>query len=127
MTLEKQYAALAKVMGYEKLSEPRPASFYTIWHRPMADYMDKYGIYLTKEQLPNFNSLDVLHEVEKKLTPDQAHKYCTALGRIVIRDSTHPDLTTTLITDWIFHATAAQRREAILRTLGLWSDEPQTT
>lgn len=120
MTLEKQYAALAKVMGIGRLHSPRPASFYTVWQRPLANYVDKHGSYLTEAQLPNFNSLDVLHEVVMKQSASV--RDMINLKLISITEGNF-DCSEAHDLDASINATAAQRREAILRTLGLWSDE----
>lgn len=65
--------------------------------------------------LPDTNSLDVLHEMEKKLTVDQASDYYWSLQGTV-------NLIGIPCEAWVYHATASQRREALLRTLGLWKD-----
>lgn len=70
--------------------------------------------------LPDTNSLDVLHSMRQKLTPNQQMTYTTHRWKICRRATGH------IVTDhdmWRFANTnAEQEREALLRTLGLWRD-----
>jgi hypothetical protein len=68
-------------------------------------------------------SLDCMHEAEKALTMDQMRIYQDELIRWNNRayrtgGPTHHGL-------WVIHATAAQRAEAFLRTIGKWEPEPE--
>ena len=59
--------------------------------------------------LPNYlNDLNAMHEAEKVLSDQQADAYTTTL---CLEVQPEPKL---------YHATAAQRAEAFLRTLGKW-------
>jgi len=62
-------------------------------------------------QLPDYLSdLNAMHEAEKILNTNQAADYCELLRPIICGC-------------WrLVHATAAQRAEAFLRTLGLWEE-----
>jgi hypothetical protein len=63
--------------------------------------------------IPNYaGCLNAMHEAEKMLTPEQECKYLTTL---CLEVQTVPSL---------FNATARQRAEAFLRTLGKW-EEPK--
>jgi hypothetical protein len=80
---------------------------------------DKQTEYLG--DLPNTNSLDVLAEMERKLTDDQARQYqeklikiVVTLGKLFNAGKAYP------IDGYVIHASAPQRREALLKTLGLW-------
>ena len=63
------------------------------------------------EQIPDYcNDLNAIHEVEKILSDQQASAYITTL---CLEVQPEPKL---------YHATAAQRAEAFLRTLGKWEE-----
>jgi hypothetical protein len=64
--------------------------------------------------------LNAMHEVEKGLGDSQWLTYESELERIVDRDNHH--LTIQQLTCAQIHATASQRAEAYLRTIGKWSD-----
>ena len=58
--------------------------------------------------IPNYlGDLNACHEMEKVLTYEQFDDYYIELAKRMVRP---------------FHATAAERCEAFLRTLGLWED-----
>jgi len=69
--------------------------------------------------LPNYlNSLDAMHEAEKHLYPNQAHDYDRELTVILSDNGRSP-----ISQDYLnYRATAAQRAEAFLRTLNLWTE-----
>ena len=73
--------------------------------------------------LPDTNSLDVLHEMEKKLNPEQETLYVHLLAQAIMSEAYENDprwLKSNLSsTDSTYRATASQRREALLRTLKL--------
>jgi hypothetical protein len=66
--------------------------------------------------LPDTSSLDVLHEMEKRLDVNQLSEYADWLDKICVPTHICP------LTHWqaVVMAEAPQRREALLRTLGLW-------
>ena len=70
------------------------------------------------EVLPDYlNSLDAMHEAEKMLTEKQrdgSDGYMEWLDWVVVRDGSRGRSWHTA------HATAAQRAEAFLRTIGKW-------
>ena len=99
MSPTEQQIALCEWMGWE-------------YHKPTPEELES-GSYYHYE--PNTSSLDVLHEMEKKLTDEQCRTYHEFIkGHHLI--ATHP------AAEWVFHASASQRREALLRTLNLWKD-----
>jgi hypothetical protein len=67
------------------------------------------------DDLPNYHGdLNAMHEAEKVLTHGQASYYLSELIGINTKDeSTHHGS---------YHATAAQRAEAFLRTIGQWEE-----
>ena len=75
-------------------------------------------------QLPDYLSdLNACHEMEKVLTEEQQNLYQTGLSNMIGCDGfdayRHWSDVGSVFT---CHATAAQRAEAFLRTLGLWTD-----
>lgn len=66
---------------------------------------------ITHTEVPDYlNDLNAMHEAEKILNTNQAADYCELLRPIICGC-------------WrLVHATAAQRAEAFLRTLNLWTD-----
>lgn len=79
-------------------------------------------------ELPDYlNDLNAMHEAEKSLDVTQHLEFPMELRCIIQRDCNKPECyipgaeRSQLIADyWFYHATAAQRAEAFLRTLGLW-------
>lgn len=99
MSPEAQRAAIAKACGWKE-SE----SIHFAWSRP-----DGRG---WNGDLPDYlNDLNAMHEAEKKLTSKERYDYQVYLCRV------H-----SIGFDAIC-ATAAQRAEAFLKTLGLWKNE----
>jgi hypothetical protein len=70
--------------------------------------------------LPDTNSLDVLHGFEMKLTQDQQITYTVELWRVV--NGVLPAIGSAPYLGHFASATAAQRREALCRVLGLHKD-----
>lgn len=65
------------------------------------------------------NDLNAMHEAEKSLNVKQIRNYAFTLA-IVLDTCPSVDLDEQFLN---IHATAAQRAEAFLRTLGKWEDE----
>jgi hypothetical protein len=68
------------------------------------------------EGLPDYlNDLNAMHEAEKMLTESQSAQYERRLmgSRSFVGAAEF----------WIYHATAAQRAEAFLRTIGKWEND----
>ena len=96
MSPEAQRIALAKAHGYN-LSEPYIGD---------GSYLPDY-----------LNDLNAMHEAEVALTEEQAEKYEAYLNSPgMYIEGGYPS------TLYLYHATAAQRAEAFLKTLGLWKD-----
>lgn len=67
---------------------------------------------------PNYlESLDVWHEIESKFTDKQIIVYHNHLCKIIDNNS---EKDKTIISSMHWHASATQKAEAYLRTLGLW-------
>lgn len=116
MTEQEQRIALCEWAGWKP--EVRRAEI------PEADFVHEETFWTKGEAtcrgpwLPDTNSLDVLHEFEKRLNEKQEVFYLMRLMDVMKEDHT---------IGWkierTYHATAAQRREALLRTLGLWKED----
>lgn len=71
------------------------------------------------------NDLNAMHEVEKQLTVEQGKDYIRKLYHIYenIYEAFEYAAGEPIVTTWyLFTATAAQRAEAYLRTIGKWKD-----
>jgi hypothetical protein len=79
--------------------------------------------------VPNYlNDLNAMHEAEKTLMEDQWNEYSRNLDRIVLRDKLvkdplHHINVSRFIDVLLIHATAAQRAETFLRTIGKWLED----
>ena len=103
MTPEKQRIAIAEACGWKW--EARIKGSIKVWNKPpLMVFYDS--------ELPNYlNDLNAMHEAEKVLTSSQEKEYVNDL-------------------DWMSErwggtvfASAAQRAEAFLRTIGKWEGE----
>lgn len=110
MIPEAQRIAIAKACGWKIWASYDDGSIF--YDSPenysggniLARYPDLDG----SNKLPDYlNDLNAMHEAEKKLTTDELWDYCDLLDGL---NGGHI-------------ATAAQRAEAFLRTLNLWTDE----
>lgn len=120
MSPEAQRIAIAEACGWRFFEWNPPVSRETkeaailCWVRPGNDEWQQ-------EKLPNYlNDLNAMHEAEKVLTPDyQTVLYLDNLGWVCRRDG--PEV------PWLEcpFATATQRAEAFLRTIGKWEGGPQ--
>lgn len=116
MTNEKINVAIAQECGWKFPCEPCAANgIKNRWRRPTNDGCRD------QTQLPNYcNDLNAMHEAEATLTNDDwDDKFYHWLGFVVIGKQT------TGLWEYrkmIVHATARQRAEAFLRTLGKWND-----
>lgn len=120
MTDQEQQIALCEWAGWKRkeppefLKDEQVRHLWTVWTRD--------GIDLSVENLPDTNSLDVLHEMELKLNTyelkDSFVRYLLVLLDIHIPFEGNP----LFVWHKVINATAAQRREALLRTLGLWKE-----
>ena len=83
------------------------------------------GITCRVYDLPDYlNDLDAMHEAEKVLTEAQRKSYAANLYKVVFQvgqyeAETFVDIRFAFI---LSQATATQRAEAFLRTLGLWEE-----
>lgn len=104
MKPEQQRIAIAEWCGW---------MWYDGWHH----VTDK------REEPPDYlNDLNAMHEAESKIELPEA--YASRLGPILLRDGVVSNLHGTTMWSFAFaHAAAAQRAEALLRTIGKWEDD----
>jgi hypothetical protein len=114
MTDEQINAAIAEVCGWEDITESvAPEEFR---RRATGMLRDKHGNRTPLKQIPNYCAdLNAMHEAERVLTKAQWQEFVDDLaeGWGSVSDA------------WkdVCHATARQRAEAFLRTLGKWEEE----
>jgi hypothetical protein len=115
MKPEAQRIAIAEARGWK----PNGAGY---WHKDG----DVRGLYFEDleefghtDPLPDYlNDLNAMHEAEKLLSPKEFECY-----RWTLWGQCKQPLVTERHRAYL-HATAAQRAEAFLKTLNLWTDEP---
>lgn len=124
MTEEEQQMAIAEFCGWREAfprgKDPHPETkrggillpYHWVNERTHARVMD----------LPDYlHDLNAMHEVEEKLSDDIRYDFCLwvmKLGAPHTSTSARENI-------WLAtHATAAQRAEALLRTIGKWVDSP---
>jgi hypothetical protein len=119
MTPDEQRIAIAKICGWTDI---RPLQ------RLYAGDQDLWGTKLIggdkhRNRLPDYlGDLNACHEMEKMLTYEQAEIFEDELCDVA--KSANDVLENPTPWRFVFHATAAQRAEAFLRTLGLWTETP---
>jgi hypothetical protein len=116
MTPQQQRIAIAKVFGWKNFNSASDEGAMQYGQPPNAPQF--IG------ELPDYlGDLNACHEMEKVLTYEQAELFEDALCDIA--KSANDVLKNSLQSkSFIFHATARQRAEAFLRTLGLWTPTP---
>lgn len=106
------------------------------YHEPTSETGDievycKGSLGVRPRELPDYpNDLNAVHELEKKLNPQQESIYVERLSALIMSeayrmedDANNRWLKSELSsTDSTYRATASQRCEALLRTLNLWKD-----
>jgi hypothetical protein len=113
MSPDKQRIAIAEACGWTKYKGSEKFQFCS--PRGMYAHMENLPKYLVDlKNLPKYLvDLNAMHEAEKVLDYNQMNQYQNIeLSRFVRTGTT-----------WICRATAAERAEAFLRTLGKWEDD----
>ncbi len=119
MTPESQRIAIAAHLGWQtsplpferhccKLDSPNGTFKVAWWHEKVAGCQWQPPDYLS--------DLNAMHEAEKVLTQEQGKEYTLAVMRIVNVERGWATV------DAMLRASAAQRAEAFLKTLGLWKE-----
>lgn len=106
----RKYAGQSNVIGWEKVNPVHGCKDFIRYPIQLPDYL---------------NSLDLMHEAEKTLSPREREVYASILSG----DPTVPSPDSYIgyiefpaadVFEAFIHASAAQRAEAFLRTLGKW-------
>ena len=123
MTPQKQRIAIAEACGWKWIRSPEQVAFTAGFTMPDKWVIDPHGTLQFPHNTPDYlNDLNAMHQVEKVIVPSSEYtlsSYMFELSKIVIpAGSTRRGL----ISEYIFHATAAQRAEAFLRTIGKWEE-----
>ena len=109
MNTEKQRIAIAEACGWKEIADWGAGGING--KHPTEPWVEVIPDYLA--------DLNAMHEAEKVLTVGQRIEYVRDIGFIFTGRNERA------IPDWwmIHEATAAQRAEAFLRTIGKWEDE----
>lgn len=107
MSPEDQRIAIAIACGWKDINEREFIRNYL----PLGNPPDSPG---ALRPIPDYlNDLNAMHEAEKVLTEKQFNNYYCELFEVVKMSLARP-------TELIFNATASQRAEAFLKTIGKW-------
>lgn len=120
MTPEEQRIAIAEWCGWERCYEKdiNGQFEHRFWNHPK-----RGGIIfkIREHHLPDYlNDLNAMHEAERKLTEKQQVWYLQKLAQVRLREGVGGTIACML--DKLAFATATQRAEALLRTIGKWRE-----
>jgi hypothetical protein len=123
MTPDEQRTAIAKICGWTDIRRQRLyAGDQDLWGTKLI------GGEKHRNRLPNYlNDLNACHEMEKVLTYEQKEQFVFWMNHLhPSADIHYAEKKRELRLDVfdLVHTTAAQRAEAFLRTLGLWTTTP---
>jgi hypothetical protein len=109
MNAIKQRIAIAEACGFSPKTDR---------HKPMWVTPDGRTLVTMPDHLPDYlNDLNAMHEAEKMLDARQLYNYENELARLC-----NLTVATSMTSAFRWHATAAQRAEAFLKTLNLWKE-----
>jgi hypothetical protein len=109
MKPEKQRIAIAEACGWKNADHPDAMKLKQGWTMPEKWCMDPKGVLRFNHHRPDYlNDLNAMHEAEKTLDYNDLNDMEKSV-------SFHFGVTP-------FHATASQRAEAFLRTIGKWEE-----
>ena len=115
MNKEKQRIAIAEFCGWSQ-------DEVLGWWAP--DDSEWYGTSWGIDMLPNYlNDLNAMHDAEKGLTDAQWREYTNNLLNLTAMYIDQEGAPMRLVSS--IHATAEQRAEALLKTIGRWEDESE--
>lgn len=108
MNPEKQRIAIAEFCGWRL----RPYGDMLVWYNPQGHACPIERGH-RNDCIPDYiNDLNAIHKAEKLLTDEQWLKYCKNLDQVVPYKRHAGNI----------HANAAQRAEALLKTIGKWEE-----
>ena len=118
MSPENQRIAIAKACGWKTFEDSENYPSPKVW-------TDPGGRARCWSDIPDYlNDLNAMHEAEKTLTPDQQDGYQNGLGNLVAGQPFETyNHWSNVGCAFVCHATAPQRAEAFLKTLGLWTED----
>ncbi len=112
--------AIAEANGYEWTMEAHLESGYHSWQ----NFADQCGNEVLDDELPDYcNDLNAMHEVWCSLTEKQ-HQYFRRELQFVIAEAGDNNIPHKGPCHSVCNATALQRAEAYLRTIGKWNEHP---
>jgi hypothetical protein len=122
MKPEKQRIAIAEACGWKMHDHPDCLAKKEGWvSRGWETWvMNPSGLLVFKHDIPKYlNDLNAMHQAEKVLTKNKSMEYAFRLADswILNGEDKQPDLVRG------FCATAAERAEAFLKTIGKWEEE----
>jgi hypothetical protein len=130
MNKEKQRIAIAEACGWKDVKYTYHEEV-DIENRSIIHWSGLTGIppefihYENRIKIPDYlTDLNAIHEAMAHLEPDQVNQFAAELSGIVLenREKYWWDLTSNEV-GHVANATAAQRAEAFLRTVGKWEDD----
>lgn len=122
MNKEAQRIAIAEACGWKWIDHPDTLAATKSFTLPGKWVINPLRKLDSPHYAPDYlNSLDAMHEAEKWLTPEQQLEYSKNLHRLIAKIDI-PNFDDAIET-WTWHATASQRAEAFLRTIGKWEDD----
>jgi hypothetical protein len=115
MKPEQQRIAIAEACGWKNADHPDAMKLKQGWTMPEKWCMDPKGVLRFNHHRPDYlNDLNAMHEAEKVLLDDREAAF---RGWLWLAHG-QPELRCAIV-----HATAAQRAEAFLRTIGKWEKD----
>lgn len=122
MSEEQINLAIAEVRGWKNADHPDVMKFKQGWTMPEKWCMDPKGVLRFNHDRPNYcNDLNAMHEAEKMLLTGSAKPVIHATSRYTEQLCRILRCTDTALFQFA-HATARQRAEAFLRTIGKWEE-----
>lgn len=121
MNPEQQRIAIAEACGWVE-------RIYGSWgepNNPPDRFGVKHKVWDDEDDLPDYlNDLNAMHEAEEPMTDAQCQQYVHHLATVTGAYFENPMGTEPLINHFTcYHATAYQRAEAFLKTIGKWKEE----
>lgn len=116
MTDEQIKIKIAEVCGWEPYAAENVGAAARLFNGSVWYRHAESKTIATPNQLPDYcTDLNAIHDAEKSLTLSQFWNYADLLQCIVVSE---------LGADTYITATARQRAEAFLRTIGKWEEQP---
>ena len=114
MTDEQINAEIAEACGWKLKGSPEHQNATDGWQFGHTFAIKPSGEVASHNSIPNYcGDLNAMHEAEKVLTDEQC---------VFVRMHLRERLESHAASRYIWHATARQRAEAFLRTLGKWEE-----